>query len=187
MQGGEIMLKLIFKISKQTKYVSCMKLISIDMIDNEVKNMESSSQDDLKLTDKSLHYLDTTRKWAMFLAIIGLIGIAILILLSIFMTVLVSSRAFSAAPSQFSMIPLGMISFVYLICAILYFFPVYYLLRFSMSMKKSLLYRNELTLEEALRYLKNHYQITGIITAGFIILYFIIVVGMVILRLVSAI
>jgi hypothetical protein len=48
--------------------------------------------------------------------------------------------------------------------AIIYFFPVYYLLQFSNKMKKALVDKNEDTLAKAFEMLKSHYKFIGVFT-----------------------
>ena len=90
-----------------------------------------------------------------------------------------SSAIFNAIP-QAKLVPfdLGLVmTFTYLILAIIYFFPVYYLLQFSNQMKKALTTKNDETLAKAFEMLKSHYKFIGvftIITISLYILFFIV-------------
>ena len=141
---------------------------------NEIlKDVAGEDQEFMMLSPNSMKYLVATRKWALFLAIIGFIGLGIMILAAIFM--MAFSTTYSAFPG--SGIPFVFIGFLYLIISVVYFFPVYYLLKFSTNMKKAVLLKNEITLEEAFRFLKNHYQFVGILMIIIISLYLLIIMG----------
>ncbi len=143
-------------------------------MNNEIlKDVAGEDQKLMMLSPNSMKYLVATRKWALFLAIIGFIGLGVMILAAIFM------MAFSTTYSVFpgSGIPFVFIGFLYLIISVVYFFPVYYLLKFSTNMKKAVLLKNEITLEEAFRFLKNHYMFVGILMIIIISLYLLIIMG----------
>lgn len=142
---------------------------------NEIlKDVAGEDQEFMKLSPNSMKYLDSTRKWALFLAIIGFVGLGIIILVAIFM------MAFSATIGDFPGpgFPFVFIGFLYIFIAVVYFFPVYYLLKFAANMKMAVLQKNEITLEEAFRFLKNHYLFIGILTIIIIALYVLILIGM---------
>ncbi|NQT78575.1 MAG: hypothetical protein HQ565_12760 [Bacteroidetes bacterium] len=150
---------------------------------NEIlKDVDGEDQKFMMLSPNSMKYLVATRKWALFLAIIGFIGLGIMILVALFM--MAFSTTYSAFPG--SGIPFVFIGFLYLIISVVYFFPVYYLLKFSTNMKKAVLLKNEITLEEAFRFLKNHYQFVGILMIIIISLYLLIIMGMMIAGIAAA-
>lgn len=126
------------------------------MINNPITQLEK-----LTINSAARSFLRETAKWALFLAIIGFIGIAFLVILAIF-----AGTIFSAIP-QTQQIPfdVGLVmTVVYLVFALLYFFPVYYLMKFSSQMKKALASKNDETLAKALEYLKSHYKFIGVFT-----------------------
>ncbi|MCD4724117.1 MAG: hypothetical protein K8R63_04680 [Bacteroidales bacterium] len=142
---------------------------------NEIlKDVAGEDQEFMKLSPISMKYLDTTRKWALFLAIIGFIGLGVLILITIFMMVFSATIGNFPGPG----IPFVFLSFIYLFFAVVYFFPVYYLLKFATNMKNAVLQKNEITLDEAFRFLKNHYLFIGILMIIIIALYALIFIGM---------
>jgi hypothetical protein len=55
------------------------------------------------------------------------------------------------------------ISLMYVFLAMIYFFPVYYLFKFSQHLESALNSGNEQELSTSLQYLKNHYNIVGIL------------------------
>ena len=113
----------------------------------------------LTINTKSKSFLKETAKWAFFLSILGFIGIGFMVLLGVF-----SSVIFNAIP-QAKLVPfdLGLaMTFIYLFLAIIYFFPVYYLMKFSTKMKQALATKNDETLADAFDVLKSHYKFIGV-------------------------
>ena len=124
------------------------------MIGNPMTELEQ-----LTINTKSKSFLKETAKWAFFLSILGFIGIGLMVLLGVF-----SSVIFNAIP-QAKLVPfdLGLaMTFTYLFFAIIYFFPVYYLMKFSTKMKQALAIKNDETLADAFDVLKSHYKFIGV-------------------------
>lgn len=121
---------------------------------------------DLKLDETARGFLQETAKWAYFLSILGYIGIGFLVVIALFAGTIFATMgqmggmrngmgAFSAMGGTF-------ITVMYLIIAALYFFPVYYLNKFSVNMKTALKESNTALLTTSLEYLKSHYKFIGI-------------------------
>jgi tetrahydromethanopterin S-methyltransferase subunit F len=131
------------------------------------------------LNINSLAYssLAETRKWTLFFAILGIIGIALLLIMAVvMMIVLPAINAGMHTP-----VPLGMIGVVYLIFSAIYIMPVIYLLQFSSRIKSALVTRNSETLGLALKSLMLHFRTIGIITIVIISLYLIVLVGVMVM------
>ena len=117
----------------------------------------------LTINNKSRNYLKEIAKWSFFLSIVGFIGIGIMILMGVFSNLLYGSTF--AALSQQQAMPFDMTSFMtalYIIMALIYFFPVLYLYKFSRKMKTALSTKNDDTLADALEMLKSHYKFLGV-------------------------
>jgi len=127
----------------------------------------------LILNSNAKAFLKEIAKWAFFLSIIGFIGIGFLVILAIF-----SSVIFSEIP-QAKLVPFDLgfaMTILFLLFAILYFFPVYYLMQFSNKMKKALATKNDETLAESLQVLKSHYKFIGVFTIISMSLYVMLIV-----------
>ncbi|SDR99888.1 hypothetical protein SAMN05216503_1643 [Polaribacter sp. KT25b] len=138
------------------------------MIGNPITQLEQ-----LTINTEAKSFLKETAKWAFFLSIIGFIGIAFLVVLAIF-----SGVIFSAIP-QAKEVPfdLGLaMTIVYLLFAVLYFFPVYYLMQFSNKMKKALATKDDTILADAFKVLKSHYKFIGVFTIIILSLYAMLIV-----------
>ncbi|MEO9570888.1 MAG: DUF5362 family protein [Polaribacter sp.] len=134
------------------------------MINNPITQLEQ-----LTLTSTAKSFLRETARWSKFLAIIGFILIGLMLIFAAFATTI-----FDMAAKMQPRVPeyLGLtMSIVYLLLAIIYFFPVYYLLQFSTKMKKALVSKSDDILAKSFEMLKSHYKFIGVFTIITISLY----------------
>jgi hypothetical protein len=117
-------------------------------------------------------YLLETSKWGKFLAIVGYVGMGILILLAIFMT-LGLSRINQVSGGAY---PMGLIGIVYIVLAVIYFFPVNYLYKFSIQIKQGLQSNDKLSLTAGFQNLKSLFKFMGILTIVILSMYAMILV-----------
>lgn len=123
--------------------------------------------------------LSETRRWTLFFAVLGIIGIVLMVLLAIvMMAILPSMNQGMGMPMP---LPMGIFGFVYLVIAAIYLLPVIYLLQFSRKIKTALTTRDSDILGQALRSLMLHFRAVGIIMIVFIFLYILVIVGMMVL------
>ncbi|PBJ13804.1 hypothetical protein [Flavobacterium sp. ACN6] len=119
---------------------------------------------ELQLDSAAKDFLKETAKWAYFLSIIGFIGIGFLLLIAVF-----AGTIFSAMGSSMQGMGGMGASFgaamgaAYFLMAALYFFPVYYLFKFSSNAKKAFKDNDSTALTDSLGYLKSHYKFFGIL------------------------
>lgn len=124
------------------------------ILDNDISNGENA------LSANSMKYLKETGKWAKFLAIIGFIGLGLMVIFSLWgLTMGASMGSFGGA---FGAGQLAGMSFAYLIMAALYFFPIYYLYKFGEKMGDSMRSSSSMSMESAFENLKSHYKFMGI-------------------------
>ncbi|QXP68687.1 hypothetical protein H0I28_06990 [Polaribacter sp. AHE13PA] len=128
----------------------------------------------LTITKASKNFLKETAKWAKFLSIIGFILIAIMLVFAVFATT-IFELAGKMQPGMPASLGLTM-TVTYLVLAIIYFFPVYYLLQFSNKMKTALSTKNDETLAKAFEMLKSHYKFIGVFTIITMSLYALLIV-----------
>ena len=132
----------------------------------------------LILSKKSIKYLEEAKKWSYFLSIMGFIGVGFMVIASFFIGII-----FSILPNEYNTMPFptAIFSAVYLIIAVVYFFPVYYLYQFSVKMKYALKQKANDILENSFKFLKSHYKFIGIATIVMLVLYPIIIVAAIII------
>ncbi|MFH7018049.1 DUF5362 family protein [Flavobacterium sp. FlaQc-47] len=127
---------------------------------------------ELQLNESAKGFLKETAKWAYFLSIVGFIGIGLLMIGAIFAGAFLATMGSvipgaNAMGSSFGAI----IGVLYFILAAIYFFPVYYLFKFSSNAKKAFRDNDSESLTNSLEYLKSHYKFIGIFMIAILVLY----------------
>ena len=113
-----------------------------------------------------------TAKWTKFLAILGFVGIGLMVLGSLVMlfapSSLMSNGDFPFGGKIFMML-------LYLAFAVLYYFPISYLYQFSENTKKAIENNDNNAIRDAFEFLKSHYKFMGILTIILLAFYAIII------------
>ena len=120
------------------------------------------------LEQANLKDLDITRKWAMFLAILGFIFAGVLLIVGIFAVIFLFIFNKGDPSSTY---PAWLVCSVLIVSAILCFFPVLYLFRFSKNMRDAVKKADKQLLTKAFRNLKNCFTWFGIMVIVAIALY----------------
>ena len=125
----------------------------------------------LTINNNSRNFFIYISKWTFFLSILGFIGIILLIVISVFSSVVYGEiiNTFYGGQIPFN---LSLVSTViYLLFSLLYFFPVYYLYSFSRKTKIALQSKNDEDLSDAFEMLKSHFKFIGVFTIIILSLY----------------
>ena len=113
----------------------------------------------IEIENETLKYLNTARKWAMFLAIIGFIFLGLIIVIGLiagtFLTAFNSGEKSLGIPESLMFIPV-------LLVALLYFFPVLFLFRFSKHTSHAIQTLDKLEFHKAIKNLKSYFAYIGI-------------------------
>jgi len=135
----------------------------------------STSNQNLEITQITKSLFLETAKWAKFLAIIGFIGMGIMVVAGFFMGALMSSFGsttdFSSSSNPFGMIGGAFFVILYLIIGLIYYFPIKYLYDFSTKVKKAFEIQDQMLFNEAISKLKAHYKYIGILMIIILSLY----------------
>ena len=95
-------------------------------------------ENNLSLNDQAVAALRESAKWSLFLSIVGFIGIGFLLIAAAIVG-FAMSRLEDVSPG-FSSNPFitmkGFVSVIYVVIAILYFFPIYYLYKYASGAKR---------------------------------------------------
>jgi hypothetical protein len=118
--------------------------------------------ENLTLNETSIYFLGIIRRWTRIISIIMFLMIGFMILAGILMSVIIKTLIATEIPTPMPF-PAGAMAFMYVAMAAIYFFPVYYLYRFSENLGQALETRSEHSLTTALQYLKNHYNFVGVL------------------------
>ena len=135
-----------------------------------MENLTNSTIDNgtLELENSALKHLDETRKWTLFLSILGFVFIGLMFVVAIIMVIVGSSNAIPGL-SAAMLLPL-------LLVCVLYFFPIYYLFQFSSYSKQALIKKDNSLLTKAIQYLKMQFRFMGILAIIMLCIYIIAIV-----------
>lgn len=124
-------------------------------------NLHVENGENLVIDWRSKEFLKETAKWTKFLAILGFVGIGLMVLGSLVMlfapSSLMSNGDFPFGGKIFMML-------LYLAFAVLYYFPISYLYQFSENTKKAIENNDNNAVRDAFEFLKSHYKFMGILT-----------------------
>jgi hypothetical protein len=108
----------------------------------------------IELEIDTLKDLNTTRKWTMFLAILGFIGIGVFLIVGLFTGVFLSFFNKGDTATSYP----GWLVFVIIITtSILYFFPMLYIFRFSKFISVVIKTHDKEELKKAFRNLRSYF------------------------------
>ena len=135
-------------------------------------NLHVENGENLIIDWSSKEFLKETAKWTKFLAILGFVGIGLMVLGSLVMlfvpSSLMSNGDFPFGGKIFMML-------LYLAFAVLYYFPISYLYQFSENTKKAIENNDNNAIRDAFEFLKSHYKFMGILTIILLAFYAIII------------
>lgn len=120
---------------------------------------------DLQVDQQTRGYLNETARWAKFLSVIGFIMCAILVIIGLSAGTILSTLG-SASSELGGMFAMGSMFFavIYILIALLYFFPCLYLYRFGAKMKIALAAHDQQRMNESFKNLKSCFRYMGILT-----------------------
>lgn len=129
-------------------------------MDEQIETTKNSEE--IHFDKRAVFHIREIRKWTMFLSIAGFIFMGIFLII-----MLMVSAGFGQSTSPYpalAIIPA-------LVMMVVYFFPIYFLFKFSVISKQALTENSIYNLSDALEYLKKHYQFIGVLAIIFISLY----------------
>jgi uncharacterized membrane protein YjgN (DUF898 family) len=132
---------------------------------------------ELQLDQPSTAFLGEAAKWAKFLAILGFILCAFMVIAALFAGSMMSSMMSSAGGGMDSMIGGGFFTVLYLVGAALYFFPCLYLFKFASQMQDALRNHEQAKLQGSFKNLKSLFRFVGILTIIILAFYILLVIG----------
>lgn len=136
--------------------------------ENIIDSGSSFSNGQLTVSPIASDYLSETGKWGKFLAILGFCFVGLIILAGLF-----AGTLFSAMGTPMP-VPGFLVGLIYVLIGLFYFFPVYYLFKFSSQVRGALMSKNSQELDLAFENLKSHYKFIGIFTIVILCIYVLI-------------
>jgi MFS family permease len=135
---------------------------------------ETKEINKIEIGQDSLKNLDTTRKWTMFLAILGFIGIGMLFAGGIFAAAFLT--IFNSESSAVG-IPESLVFIIILAFAMIYLFPVLYLFRFSKHTSAAVRNNDKEELRMAFKNLRKYFVFIGVMIIIVLTLYVVIFIA----------
>jgi hypothetical protein len=138
--------------------------------------MESTVQSnlfDLQVDQTAMTYLRDAARWAKFLAVAGFIFCGLFVVVAVLFVSLLSSLFNSVGANGVAGIGAVPIAFVYILIAILNFFPCLYLYNFAVKMQVALAGNDQEQLNTSFKNMRAFYRFVGvmmIIGLGFFLL-----------------
>lgn len=132
------------------------------------------------------NYLMSVTKWSKFLSIVMFISCSIMLLTGIGLLIFNSTIPMMNGMKTETMIPIKIISTLYIILSGLYFFIGFFMYRFAIKTANAINLQMESELEVGFKALKNQYTLMGVITIVIISLTILAFVGGIIVILTSA-
>ena len=129
--------------------------------------VEAVKTEDVLLTAKGLKFLNQTRQWVRFLAVMVFIVVAFMVIGALIMLIVgVAGNVVGAGSETFGILPgEGMIiGLVYLAIGVLYVAPGILLYRYATAIKVLESARKSQALENALKYQRSFWRYIGILT-----------------------
>ena len=128
-----------------------------------------TDKSDLYLLNNGFKSLQSIANWCLFFAILGLLSIFFMFLGGAGFTMIGESVSGMGTLRTFLIV-------FYLLFAVIYIAPVYYMLKFSLQMKRALRIKDNQLFNQALGKLSLHFLIMGVMTIIFIVLYIAIII-----------
>jgi hypothetical protein len=123
------------------------------------------------------NYLREAGKWAYFLGIMGFIGTGFILLCAFFVgTIFTMMARFQPAATPYPAGIGGLMSFIYILLAVFYFFFSFYLYQFGNRVKKGIFYSDALEVSTALGKLKSFFKLWGITTIVILAFYALVII-----------
>jgi hypothetical protein len=146
--------------------------------------MESTMQSglfDLQIDHAAINYLRDAARWAKFLAVAGFIFCGLFVVVAVLVLSLLSSLFNSVGASGVAGIGATPIAFVYILIAILNFFPCLYLYNFAAKMQLALAGNDQDQLNTSFKNMRAFYRFVGVMMIVGLIFFLLGILGMILL------
>jgi uncharacterized membrane protein len=137
-------------------------------MENEINPVQHGNS--IEINPVMQGFLIETAKWGKFLAIVGFVMLGLLVL---FAVIAMAGMSFLSSMSGAG-VPMALFGLIYLVIAALYFFPVFYLFKFSVQLRKGLESVNQSLVTDGFENLKSLFKFMGILMIVVLSLYAII-------------
>jgi hypothetical protein len=130
---------------------------------------------DLRVDAEVSSYLGQTARWAKFIAIVGFVMCGIMAILSFFLGALLTTYS-AATEGGVNTLPVGFLSAIYLVLAVVLIVPYVYLFNFASKMQRAIQQVDQDHLAKSFSNLKSCFKYIGIATIIGLVFYAIAIV-----------
>ncbi|RKS53516.1 hypothetical protein BC962_1768 [Gillisia mitskevichiae] len=134
----------------------------------------------ISIPQESIHFFKETGRWAKLLAILGFVFIGFMVVAAFTMGTIMTAFGGEVGQFPFQGILMGAI---YLFVALLYYFPVMYLFKFSKNIKQAFITMDSTSFNAAIGSLKSHYKFIGVLTIIMMAFYAMMLFGLVVMAI----
>jgi magnesium-transporting ATPase (P-type) len=128
----------------------------------------TSEENRMELGPEALKHLNATWKWTMFLSVLGFIFLGLLIVAGVATNTFLS--AFKTEEVNLG-IPESLLVVLFIVISVIYFFPVFYLFRFSRCARDAVQKSDIIKMEKALKNLRIYFTYIGVLAIIVISIY----------------
>jgi hypothetical protein len=107
-------------------------------------------------------HLSETARWARFLALVGLIFLALMVLMGVFGSAMMFST--SLAETQYGGLGAGLFAGYMIVVVAIWFFPLFFTMKFATQMRRALAGNDQQALNTSFQNLKICFRFMGILT-----------------------
>lgn len=132
--------------------------------------LDHGTTGDIKFSEAAQQSLLTTAKWSKFMAIVGFVFCALMVIIGLFAGALFSTMGEGLTTAENTIVS-GVMSFMYIIFSLLYIYPTYQLYKFSTNAIAAINGQDAELLTESMDRMKKCFKFMGIMTAIVIGLY----------------
>lgn len=123
--------------------------------------------------------LANTARWARFLAIVGFVMCGLMVLMAFSVGSIMSMVGQQTSSLMFmGSYMSGFVIVIYLLVALLYFFPCLYLFRFARKTRMALHEQNQQELDASFRNMERFFRFVGILTLIMLVFYALAILGL---------
>lgn len=128
----------------------------------------------IEIGPETINSLNSTRKWTMFISVLGFIFLGFLLVAglatSLFLTAFKSKEVNLGIPESLMIV-------VFVVIAAIYFFPVFFLFRFSRNMRDAIQNLDQNKLEKGFRNLRLYFTYIGVLIIIVLSIYVLALIG----------
>lgn len=142
----------------------------------ELEHVEDDGAVTLLVTEDIRSYIYETAKWTKFLSIVGFIITGLMVMVAFSANAIMQSMSEIPAYQGLAGMGSGIITFFYLLIALVYFYPSYLMYKFSSSAKTAVLYGSQESFSLAMSKMKSIFKFWAILTIIIIVMYVFMIV-----------